>query len=123
MNTCVQYRGIAVSFHYRRGSSPSYETSVRSARSTTTDRNVMDVFILWHIHALPDGTEDAKLIGVYSSHALAEQAKNRAVMKPGFRDMAEGFLIDRYSVDQDHWTEGYITEAYHNSDSPGEDSS
>ena len=69
----------------------------------------MDVFLLWHVHELSGGEEDAKLIGVYSSQETAEEAKHRALSQPGFRDVPEGFMIDRYRVDQDHWTEGYIT--------------
>ena len=69
----------------------------------------MDVFILWHVHVMPDGEEDEKLIGVYASTEDAEAARLRVMPQPGFRDAPEGFLIDRYSVGEDHWTEGCIT--------------
>ena len=69
----------------------------------------MDVFLLWHVHELPRGEEDEKLIGVYSSRETAEDAKRRALSHPGFRGRPEGFQIDRYEIDQDHWTEGYVT--------------
>ncbi len=69
----------------------------------------MDVFLLQHVHELPDGEEDVKLIGVYSSEDHAEKAKQRVLTKPGFRDSPEGFSIDRYTVDTDNWTEGYIS--------------
>ena len=29
--------------------------------------------------------------------------------QPGFRDSPEGFQIDRYTVGQGNWTEGYVT--------------
>ena len=72
----------------------------------------MEVFLLWHVKELPGDEEDAKLIGVYSSPQQAEQAKHRALSRPGFRDYPAGFLIDRYTVDQDHWTEGFVTETH-----------
>ena len=72
----------------------------------------MEVFLLWHVHVFPGGEEDAKLIGVYSSHELAELVQQRALKQPGFRDTPTGFCIDCYSVDEDHWQEGYVTETH-----------
>jgi homoserine kinase type II len=69
----------------------------------------MDVYLLWHIHEMPDGEEDAKLIGVYASAEDAERAKRRVLPQPGFRDLPEGFQVSRYEVGRDHWTEGYVT--------------
>lgn len=69
----------------------------------------MDVFILWHVHELPDGEEDAKLIGVYATAEDAEAAKLRVLPQSGFRDLPEGFQVSRYTVGEDHWTEGYVT--------------
>jgi hypothetical protein len=69
----------------------------------------MEVFVLWHVHEFPDGEEDGKLIGIYSSPERAEQAKERALARPGFRDAPDGFIIDRETVDEDGWLEGYIT--------------
>jgi hypothetical protein len=69
----------------------------------------MNVFILWHVNEMPDGEEDSKLIGVYASAAEAEAARMRARLLPGFCDAVDGFLVDRYTVGEDHWTEGYIT--------------
>jgi hypothetical protein len=72
----------------------------------------MVVFLLWHVHEFPCGEEDAKLIGVYSSQELAEQARQRVATQPGFREAPTGFCIDRYTVDQDNWREGYATETH-----------
>jgi len=72
----------------------------------------MEMFLLWHVHKFPDGEEDAKLIGVYSSRELAEEAQQRAVMQPGFRDRPSDFCISGYTVNQDHWQEGYVTETH-----------
>jgi len=71
-----------------------------------------NVFLLWHTHfdkAL-DGGEDVKLIGVYSSRGLAENALEKMSKVAGFKDQPEGFEISEYSVDKDHWTSGFITE-------------
>jgi hypothetical protein len=79
----------------------------------------MEVFVLWHIHRSHDG-DDEKLIGVYSSNTRAREAATRVAKQPGFVDQPNlrsgdetgegGFLIDTYLVDEDHWTEGYVTE-------------
>jgi hypothetical protein len=68
-----------------------------------------DVFLLWHVPELPVGEEDSKLIGVYSTRESAEHAQLRVRTQPGFRDAPGGFQIDRYILDRDHWTEGYVT--------------
>lgn len=70
---------------------------------------MLQVYLLWHTHELPNGEDDDKLIGVYSSLEKAEQAQLRAATRPGFRDALEGFCIDAYDVNQDHWTEGFVT--------------
>ena len=72
----------------------------------------MDVFLLWHVHEFPDGEEDAKLIGVYSTREKAEQARQRLAVHPGFRELPEGFQVSAYQLDRDHWTEGYVTETH-----------
>ena len=69
----------------------------------------MDVFVLQHVHELSDGEEDVKMIGVYSTHEQAELAVVRSRTLPGFHDAPDGFCIDRYVLDEDHWTEGYVT--------------
>lgn len=68
-----------------------------------------EVFVLWHVHDLGEGEEDSKLIGIYSSQGDAEAAKARVGSQPGFVDTPEGFVIDRYRLNEDHWTEGYFT--------------
>ena len=69
----------------------------------------MEVFVLQHVHILNDGEEDVKMIGVYSSEEQAKSAIERLSTKPGFCDLPEGFEIDRFAVNEDRWTEGYIT--------------
>jgi hypothetical protein len=67
------------------------------------------VYLLWHVHELADGGQDEKLIGVYSSPEAAEQAKLRATALSGFSELPEGFQVIRYAIDEDRWTEGYVT--------------
>lgn len=64
------------------------------------------VFVLHHGHA-----ETAKLIGIYHSREGAEAAIARLTNVPGFRDDFAGFAIDEYRLDQDHWSEGFISVA------------
>ena len=77
------------------------------------------VFVLQHLHTLPGGEEDIKLVGVYSSEALALKAVARLASQPGFRedptvvdpagDKIDGFYISNYAIDVDYWTEGFVT--------------
>ncbi len=71
--------------------------------------NRMEVFVLQHVHVLEEDQEDVKMIGVYSTPERAKAAIKRMRTLPGFRDAPDGFSIDRYRVDEDHWVEGYIT--------------
>jgi hypothetical protein len=65
---------------------------------------VTSVHLLWHVH-----DDDAKLIGVYATHTDAVAAKERLMQTPGFVDMPEGFQVEEYELNRDHWTEGYVT--------------
>jgi len=65
-----------------------------------------EVYVLQHENPK---TEDVKFIGVYSSRATARAAIRRLSKQPGFSKAIEGFHIDAYEVDKDHWAEGYGT--------------
>ena len=67
------------------------------------------VFLLEHLHEFEDGGESVKTIGIYSSREAALQAVERLKLQPGFRDAPGGFSIDCYTVDMDHWEEGYLS--------------
>jgi len=89
----------------------------------------VDVYLLWHIrHARNlDGSptvhrdesgdlvineedgDDVKLIGVYSTVELAMAAIDRSRGLEGFRDEPDCFIADPYTLDQDHWTDGFIS--------------
>jgi hypothetical protein len=66
----------------------------------------MSVYILFHQREV-NLQESIKLIGVYSTRENAEAARERARARAGFRDAPDGFTIDEYPLDEDHWTEGY----------------
>jgi hypothetical protein len=78
------------------------------------------VFVLQHVHFISSGQQDVKLIGVYRSLEAAHAAINRLHNQPGFADHrrlvdpltdddANGFYIDEYELDKDHWSEGFVT--------------
>ncbi|MCA9599083.1 MAG: hypothetical protein KC776_37490 [Myxococcales bacterium] len=67
------------------------------------------VFVLHHVAHVDSGAEDEKLIGVYSTRQHAEAAIQRLRSLPGFSDFPDGFVIDEYALDEDHWTEGFVT--------------
>ena len=82
--------------------------ATESAKESETPSYPGPVFILQHAHRTKDNEEDVKLIGIYSTHARAEEAVLRLRSKPGFCDAAEGFSIQAYPVDHDDWTDGYV---------------
>lgn len=60
---------------------------------------VKTVFLLRHVHRLPD-REDEKLIGIYSSLLKAAQAVENAKLLPGFKDHPDGFYTVDYVLDE-----------------------
>ena len=63
-------------------------------------------YLLQHENAL---NEDVKVIGLYSSEASAKGAVERLRAQPGFSDYPDGFSIDLYELDEDHWSEGFVS--------------
>jgi len=69
------------------------------------------VFMLYHTHHLPDGEDDDKLLGVYSTRELAEKKINEKYRTlPGFNAPDGEFIISECEIDRDSWTEGFITQ-------------
>jgi hypothetical protein len=67
------------------------------------------IFLLWHVQTFPgSANDDEKLIGAYRTGEDAKAAIVRVKGKPGFVDAPEGFLVDEYELNKDHWTEGYV---------------
>jgi predicted HNH restriction endonuclease len=77
-------------------------------------------YLLQHLHVLAHGEDDVKIIGIYSSKEAAQAVAYRLKTHSGFRnfpnivnsksdEQPDGFYIDEYIVDQDHWKEGFET--------------
>ena len=68
------------------------------------------VYLLFHIHYFPDGEEDDKLLGVYSTKEIAEKKIEEKYKKmPGCCEPEGEFIIDEYKIDQDRWGSGFVT--------------
>jgi len=76
------------------------------------------IFILTHVLELSEEQEDVKLIGVYSTQEQADAAQARSRQRPGFVDNPDGFYIQAYELDQDHWVEGFDLSAVEDADQP-----
>jgi len=66
------------------------------------------VFVVQHVARQDEPDENVKFIGVYSDHQHATEAIIRLRTLPGFRDYPNGFCIDEYPLDKDHWSEGFV---------------
>ncbi len=64
------------------------------------------VYLLWHSGADPN-SDEALLLGVYSSEAAARDRIELSKGSPGFSNYPDGFQISPYVVDRDEWTEGF----------------
>ena len=69
------------------------------------------VFLLWHSYELDDGSEETKLLGVYSSEEIANNKIAEYRRLPGFCDHLDGFEIAKYKVNIDQWKEGFVTQS------------
>ncbi|MCH9693769.1 MAG: serine kinase [Gammaproteobacteria bacterium] len=78
------------------------------------------VFLVQHLHVLPQGEEDVKLIGVYQTREDAQAAVARSREQSGFCDFpklvdpatdddAQGFYIDEIVIGMNHFENGYVT--------------
>ncbi len=68
---------------------------------------IQKVYLLHHVKEFDDGSEDIKLLGVFSSKRKAQDALKDHKKLPGFKDSIEGFTIDVYIVDKSEWNEGF----------------
>jgi hypothetical protein len=59
------------------------------------------------LHSLAESGR-VKVVGIYSSRLLAKEAEERTRLLPGFADEAQGFSIDLYEIDKDHWSRGFV---------------
>ncbi|GAA1240978.1 hypothetical protein [Oryzihumus leptocrescens] len=53
--------------------------------------------------------DNVKVIGVYSDEQSVAAAIGRARSREGFRDEPDCFMPDPYTLDQDNWTDGFVS--------------
>jgi hypothetical protein len=63
------------------------------------------VFLLWYVQP-QDGDSADLLIGVYRTEEDAKAASDQLKTKAGFVAAPEGFRINRYELNRDHFTGG-----------------
>jgi hypothetical protein len=66
---------------------------------------MQSLFVLLHD---PPETGRVKVIGIYSSQAVALEAIQRTRVLPGFIDQPDSFTIYQYDIDKDHWPRGFV---------------
>lgn len=69
------------------------------------------VYLLWHEYEL-DGYDQLKVLGVYTDHSLAEDARTYFASQPGFCEHLEGFVIHECQLNTRLWAEGFTTVRY-----------
>ncbi|MFH1660002.1 MAG: hypothetical protein ABIG35_11890 [Pseudomonadota bacterium] len=68
------------------------------------------VWLLHHVHAFADGSEDVKLIGAFASLHEGEAAQALVATQPGFKENPEGFSLEECRLGIIYWQEGFVTE-------------
>ena len=63
--------------------------------------------LLQHSYELEKGCDETKVLGIFSSRQMAEEAVGSYRQLPGFRDKKEDFYIDKYEVNKKYWGDGY----------------
>jgi hypothetical protein len=66
------------------------------------------VFVVHHEYQRDDDRDETKLIGIYSSEAKAKLAIERLRVLPAFSECPDGFSVDCYPIDADHWIQGLV---------------
>lgn len=61
------------------------------------------VYLVQHEDIENDYVEEPRVIGIYSSEKLAQEAVERAKKLSGFGDYPKGFQIKKYILDKDQW--------------------
>ena len=67
------------------------------------------VYLLQHVAREGTEDEDVKLLGIYTSKSEGEAAIRRLAKLPGFKRYPKGFYLDRLVLNEDMWTEGFVT--------------
>ncbi len=66
------------------------------------------VYLLQHTYEV-NGYDETKVIGIYKTKEKAEETIAKLRKLPGFEKYPDAFFVDEYELDQDHWTEGFIS--------------
>lgn len=69
------------------------------------------VYLLTHEYEL-DNCDRLKILGIYSERPLAEAAQAYFLTQPGFCDHPDGFAIQETRLNQNLWSEGFVTYRY-----------
>lgn len=92
------------------------ERTLKESDKRVEIENLEEIYFFQHCYEYEiDGLDfkldsTNKVIGIYSSEEKAESVKEQVMVKPGFnRHPDDCFYIDRYRLNEDHWTEGFIT--------------
>ena len=67
------------------------------------------VYLLHHTHVISEDNEDVKLIGAFSSEGKAQEIVKKYKKLPGFKEVQDGFDIDKYQIDEECWSDGLYT--------------
>jgi hypothetical protein len=65
------------------------------------------IWLVQHVARAGTDDEDVKFVGAYSSPQRAQEAVERFATLPGFCKYPDGFSVDKYTLDEDHWSEGF----------------
>lgn len=72
--------------------------------------SMSSVWLLWFEREQKEADDIELLIGVYRTEQAAEAAIGRLKDQPGFRDFPQGFRLAEYTLDEDHWAQGFVRE-------------
>jgi hypothetical protein len=65
------------------------------------------VYLLCHDYETSTSPDNGIIIGLFSTHELTSKAIEALSSKPGFANFKNGFTIDTYIVNEDHWRDGF----------------
>jgi hypothetical protein len=73
-----------------------------AAAETSKPVELREVFTLWHVRPLPDGSWRCTLTRMYSSLKKAEAVREHLCDSEEFRDFPSGFRIDCHRLDEEY---------------------
>lgn len=79
------------------------------------------VFLLQHTYEKECGCLDFKILGIFSTKAIAEENLKISSTQLGFSDHPNGFYVAEYLLDIRHWDGGFFTYEYEAEEAEAED--